>query len=275
MEVQSEIYEEGVFRNTDALPNKNSLLILQFSCAKSTSEENIKEDEDGDLVVRRKKYHTIEVECSRSTPLELVGLQLWRGAYLLADFILSEKSMFEGKVILELGSGIGFTSIVAGIHAKQVICTDLEAGGILDLIRRNIKRNSKLAKAEFSVLPLDFYADNFSRELTEKLKSVDVILAADVIYDNDLTEAFINTVIRLLDSPGRKKFYLAVEKRYVFTVADLDTVAPCYEHFLSIFLRRSRRSPMAAWRIREVPLDFAQSFKYERSKHLVLWEIAT
>lgn len=254
----------------------DTVLFLQFSREDSNpTDSKPKEDEDGDLLVKRKKYDIIEVECSRSTTLDLVGLQLWRGAYLLADFILSEKSNFEGKVVLELGTGIGFTSIAAGIYAKQVICTDLDTGGILNLIRRNINRNKKLTKAEFSVLPLDFYAQKLPKELDEKLKAVDIILAADVVYDNNLTEAFINTLIKLLDTPGKKKFYLALEKRYVFTVADLDTVAPCYEHFLSIFLKKSRRSPMAAWHIRQVPIDFEQSFKYERSKHLVLWEIMT
>jgi len=56
--------------------------------------------------------------------LKLVGLQVWRGALLLADFIIwKSKEEFENKTILEIGSGVGLTSIVAGFYAKKIICT--------------------------------------------------------------------------------------------------------------------------------------------------------
>lgn len=52
-----------------------------------------------------------------------MGLQIWRGALLLADYILSHPSLFEKKNILELGSGVGLTSIVASLVANEIICT--------------------------------------------------------------------------------------------------------------------------------------------------------
>ena len=55
--------------------------------------------------------------------MKLVGLQLWRGAFLLADFILANPDLFKDKIILELGSGVGLTSIIASSLAKKVICT--------------------------------------------------------------------------------------------------------------------------------------------------------
>jgi len=62
-------------------------------------------------------------EHSVSTELNLVGLQVWRGAFLLADYILSHPDLFKDQTILELGSGVGLTSIVASYLAKEVICT--------------------------------------------------------------------------------------------------------------------------------------------------------
>lgn len=62
-------------------------------------------------------------EHSISTELNLVGLQVWRGALLLADYILSHPNLFKDQTILELGSGVGLTSIVASYFAKEVICT--------------------------------------------------------------------------------------------------------------------------------------------------------
>lgn len=57
------------------------------------------------------------------TELRHVGLQVWRGALLLADYILSNPDLFRDKVVLELGSGVGLTSIVACFASKEVICT--------------------------------------------------------------------------------------------------------------------------------------------------------
>lgn len=63
------------------------------------------------------------LEHKKSTVLSEVGLQVWRGAFLLNDFILSNRNKFSNKKILELGSGVGLTSILASIYAKRVICT--------------------------------------------------------------------------------------------------------------------------------------------------------
>lgn len=65
----------------------------------------------------------IFVEHSKNTILELVGLQVWRGALLLADWLIHNSHKIPAnKKILELGSGVGLTSIVASIYAP-VICT--------------------------------------------------------------------------------------------------------------------------------------------------------
>jgi predicted nicotinamide N-methyase len=63
-------------------------------------------------------------EHSYSTTLDLVGRQIWRGALLLADFVLHHgPSLLQGHTVLELGSGVGLTSIVAAMFATEVICT--------------------------------------------------------------------------------------------------------------------------------------------------------
>lgn len=63
------------------------------------------------------------LEHNVSTELQMVGLQVWRGALLLADYILSNPDLFREKIIMELGSGVGLTSIVASFLAKEIICT--------------------------------------------------------------------------------------------------------------------------------------------------------
>lgn len=62
------------------------------------------------------------LEHSKSTILNLVGLQVWRGALLLADWLICNNENLPDKTILELGSGVGLTSIVASMY-KPVLCT--------------------------------------------------------------------------------------------------------------------------------------------------------
>lgn len=62
-------------------------------------------------------------EHSTATPIRLVGLQVWRGALLLADYILHHSEALAQSTVLELGSGVGLTSVVAAMVVKQVICT--------------------------------------------------------------------------------------------------------------------------------------------------------
>nr|CAD7569642.1 unnamed protein product [Timema californicum] len=211
-------------------------------------------DEDGDLIVQRwpeTAEGIIAIEHSSSSTLELVGRQIWRGALLLADFVLHHgSSLLSNRTVLELGSGVGFTSVVAGMFASEVVCTDVNNGGILDLIRGNAKRNHKFIKAKFSVVGLDFFAKEWSKVL--------------IIYDNDLTEAFVETLVKILNTPPAKTVYIALEKRYVFTVADLDTGAPCYEHFLHCLDQARSRSPASSWSVEQLAIDFPQYFNYDR-----------
>ncbi len=58
--------------------------------------------------------------------MSLVGLQVWRGALLLADYVLSERAekLVRGANVLELAAGTGITSIVAAVAgARSVLCT--------------------------------------------------------------------------------------------------------------------------------------------------------
>lgn len=94
----------------------------------------IKLDVDGDLCPRRKRSRTqfleagqITIHHAAATTLNDVGLQVWRGALVLAEALMSPPlaQSLQHATVLELGSGCGFTSIVAALGgAKAVFCTD-------------------------------------------------------------------------------------------------------------------------------------------------------
>lgn len=235
-------------------------------------------DKDGDLEVTRRsrtmKRDFILIEHSPSTVLQLVGLQVWRGALLINDYIIHNRNRFMGKSLLELGSGVGLSSILAAKYCDTVCCTDLDIGGLLDLIRNNVKLNPHLnLKADISVQELDFMKRNWSGSLKDHVVNSDFIVAADVIYDDQITEAFIATIGCLFEhsTNDSMEMLVALEKRFVFTLADLDSVAPCFEHFLRVFDKQLR----SKLRIDYIPLDeFSQYFEYDRVPQLVLMRIS-
>jgi hypothetical protein len=59
------------------------------------------------------------------------------------------------------------------------IFSDINLGGILKLIEKNIERNKALIKSKICVTELDFLNPNWSTTLRKKVTKVDVIMAAD------------------------------------------------------------------------------------------------
>lgn len=278
--VTSEIYKETNFKPTKGTDGR---VVSKFEFKYPSNETRTTVDKDGDLLVPRRreddsdneKSGVIEIQHSEATEIRLVGLQVWRGALLLADFIFHKREELKDKQILELGAGVGLTSIAAGIYVKRVICTDVDIGGILDLIRANIRNNKKLCdNSKIDVLEYDFMlAENsYSKELVKVIDDSDIVVAADVIYDDDLTNAFIRVIDvifhRELVSGKKKVVYVALEKRYVFTMSEFDAVAPMFEYFLKQTLHKS-------WKFEYIQTDFPQYFQYERCKHLVLLKITS
>lgn len=95
-----------------------------------------------------------------------------------------------------------------------------------------------------------------------------------VIYDDDLTEAFVHTIEKLcLELTSLKTIFIALEKRYVFTVSDLDTTAPCYEYFLEYFQTMALKHKSHNLKLKVVDIKFPQYFMYERIDDLVFLEI--
>ncbi|KAG6444696.1 hypothetical protein O3G_MSEX003540 [Manduca sexta] len=274
--VTSEIYEEYDYQ-TKITPSKEGNVISEFPFLLPSSNSSVRYDDDEDLDVERPKKEVIRIEHSSKTKISLVGLQVWRGAFLLGDWLihLGLKGELAGKNVLELGAGTGVTSFVAAMYAKKVVCTDIDLGGILDLIKLNARYNKKLIKSEFKVMPLDFTETTWSSQLTNVIRDVDIIICADVIYDDDVTAAFVSTIQKILNTKPPKTLYIVLEKRYVFTIEHLDAVAPCYETFLSLLDKVKTENVHSTWTVELLPLDFPKYFTYDRVKDLVLWKISS
>ena len=71
-------------------------------------------DDDGDQILKRRRGRTgaIKLRHALATPLPDVGLQVWRGALLLCDYLLAMPSLVRGATVLELGSGCGLCGLL-------------------------------------------------------------------------------------------------------------------------------------------------------------------
>ncbi|XP_008945601.1 PREDICTED: methyltransferase-like protein 22, partial [Merops nubicus] len=85
----------------------------------------------------------VKIEHTMATPLEDVGKQVWRAAFLLADYILFSRDTFRCCSVLELGGGTGITSVIMGTVAKRVYCTDV-GEDLLAMCEQNVALNKHL-----------------------------------------------------------------------------------------------------------------------------------
>ncbi|PFX31866.1 Methyltransferase-like protein 22 [Stylophora pistillata] len=250
-------------------------------------------DEDGDLSPPRK--FSARDDCEVITIGQKIQIKLvWRGALLLSDFLIyNEESTiiseihvipirYDGCFGLELGAGLGLCSIILGRVAKRIFCTDV-GDTILGNCKANIAANSHLFRYgseavtvheldwEKKGLPTENDPFCWTMEDQKMFKGISVVLAADVIYDDSLTDAFIETVLHLFEQKPDIVLYLTMEKRLNFTLKDLAVTCPAYSHFIErINELENKQKTLTA---RKLSMEFPKYLQYERVKELELWEI--
>lgn len=223
----------------------------------------------------------LTIEHTMATPLDDVGKQIWRGAFLLADFILSDPARFAGATVVELGAGTGVSSVVMATAAERVYSTDVGTD-LLSMCSNNVALNAHLTSGEVVVRHLDWLQTelrtdpelDFSwtqEELEDMYGSTSVIMAADVCYDDEATEALFQTLSRLCSRFGRLcSIFISIEKRLNFSLRHLDVACEAYDHFRRCLSQLAEQGPFS---VRRLDTDFPQALQYERVQQLELWEV--
>ena len=135
------------------------------------------------------------------------GAVLWDGAVVAASLLeecsnagsthrFRDQLNPKGKVVVELGCGCSALpgQVAAALGAKRVALTDLECiveSGDTSVLRRNIERNG--LSGDVDLLP-----HKWGDPIPAGLSGVQLILAADCIYDLSLVEPLLSSVSNIM-----------------------------------------------------------------------------
>lgn len=161
-----------------------------------------------------------------------------QASFVLSEWILQNTFHFHSKVILELGSGVGLLGLVTLLAAspKAFYFSDCHTS-VLNTLTDNVKLNVGGEQSEVSDFCL-YESSNSSRlvrvyklpwqdvtpEICQQVGPIDIIIAADIVYDSSLFNVLIRAVNLLFDYCGASEFILSCTERNKQTLDNFRTL---------------------------------------------------
>uniref|UniRef100_A0A3P9J680 Eukaryotic elongation factor 2 lysine methyltransferase n=1 Tax=Oryzias latipes TaxID=8090 RepID=A0A3P9J680_ORYLA len=130
------------------------------------------------------------------------GLVTWEAALYLAEWALDHPQLFAGRTVLELGSGVGMSgiSICRSCSPRRFVFSDCHPA-VLQKLRENVRLNG-LGSDSRPAVRVDQL--DWTTATGEELRAIgaDAVVAADVVFDPDLTGSLVQLLSKLLQRPS-------------------------------------------------------------------------
>ena len=186
-----------------------------------------------DLAGGELQFNGVPVYCINdtkgNTDKDDTGHITWDGAIAFAKWLEKHSNIIKNKNILELGAGTGYAGLsTIPCGAKHVWLTDLDYA--LDIATTNVNKNvemQSIVREMVDVRALDWFDTEYNQFTDTEIKSIDVLIAADVIWQKVLVEPLSKTIVGLLQKMGTKGVaYVLYTSRYgeEFDTFVLDTI---------------------------------------------------
>ena len=189
--------------------------------------------------------------------------------------------------MLELGAGTGLVGLLASRRAARVLLTDVGdavlancAANVASCPHARVRRLDWTAPPPWTrgaeAQPSDAFAWT-AADLAD-LRRASVVLVADCVYDDELTDALWSTLEALFVHCPSLRAFVSVEKRTNFSAADLTARAHAFDHFRAKFRDTADTGDHAAAPSvllgRRIDVGAVpQRILYTRVPELELWEI--
>ncbi|XP_017888909.1 protein-lysine N-methyltransferase EEF2KMT [Ceratina calcarata] len=160
------------------------------------------------------------------------GLISWQGAIELAEWCKENRIALSGKIVLELGCGVGLTglSVIKKCSPKKYIFTDCHKS-VLDMVSENVQLNLLHENVRFDsrlrlqlkynctdVQVMNLKWEDVDEYVKEKWDVPDVIIGADILYDTDSFYTLISAL----------KTFFSLDSGYAIiaaTIRNVDTIS--------------------------------------------------
>ena len=150
------------------------------------------------------------------------------GAHARLSCHTTPPERLDGATVLELGAGTGLVGLLAARRAAQVLLTDTGdevlrncAANVAACPRARVRRLDWAAEPPWTRRVTQPGAFGWSEADLEDLRRTSVVLVADCVYDDDLTDALWRTLQALFALCPHLHAVVSVERRVNFSAADM------------------------------------------------------
>ncbi|XP_011503779.1 PREDICTED: protein FAM86D [Ceratosolen solmsi marchali] len=176
VEIDNDVY--NAYCKNVVSPDEQSLMHYRHFLLNNQSENNLLSIKESTSII------------SQGT----TGLYIWKAAFYLAEWCIANKQEFEGKNVLELGSGVGLTGLtIINFCAPKIYYFSDENPIVLKTLQENVRLN--LLHKQKTFLWKEILVNN--RIQFESI-DLDLVIAADILYDISTFQSLVSGLRNLI-----------------------------------------------------------------------------